>query len=70
MSRLAEPTLDREWLNEQTDRLLAFEMLRHALEARYQPVEPALLGDKIALDKGACHRITQAIQCRLTNPKL
>ncbi len=69
MNTLADCTLDRDWCAEQTDRLIAFEILQRAIRADTQPVEPGILGDKVALDKGYSHRIIKGIQCKLTTSK-
>lgn len=66
MNNSADRTLDRDWCAEQTDRLLAFEILQRALRGDTQPVEPGVLGDKVALDKGITHRIIKSLQCKLT----
>ena len=55
-------TLDGAWQAEQVDRLLGFEILQHALNARYQPLDAAVLADKVALDKGIAHRIIKKIK--------
>lgn len=69
MNCLDEPTLNREWCAEQTDRLLGFELLTRVLTANHQPIEPGQLADKVALDKGISHRIIKGIQCKLTTSK-
>ena len=69
MNNLADCTLNPQWCAEQTDRLIAFEILQRVLRADTQPVEPGVLGDKIALDKGLTHRIIKGIQCKLTTSR-
>lgn len=59
---LNDITLDPAWREEQVDRLLGFEILQNALNARYAPVEPARLADKISADKGIAYRILQSIK--------
>jgi len=55
-------TLDAAWQAQQVDIFLGFEILQHALNARYQPLDAAVLADKVALDKGIAHRIVKKIQ--------
>ena len=55
-------TTDPEWEAEQVDRLLGFEVLRHAVEARYQEVAPVELADRTALDKGYAYRIVEKLR--------
>ncbi len=66
MNSLDDCTLNPDWCAEQTDRLIAFEILQRALRGDTQPVEPGILGDKVALDKGLTYRIIKGIQCKLT----
>jgi hypothetical protein len=40
---------------------LGFEILQRTLHAEYQPIEAAVLADKVAIDKGAAYRIIRAI---------
>lgn len=66
MKHLADDiTTSVEWAQEQTDRLLGFEVLRNALAANYQPIDPADLGDRVAIDKGVSHRIIKNLQAKL-----
>ncbi len=58
-------TTSREWQEEQIDRLLGFEILSRSLRAQYQPIDPAILADKIGLDKGTAFRIVQQIKQNL-----
>ena len=58
----ADITLNEAWQEEQTDRLLGYEILKHTMTADYHPVEPADLADKIAADKGLSHRIIESLQ--------
>lgn len=69
MNPSVDCTLDRDWCEQQTDRLLAFEILSRALRGDTQPVEPGVLGDKIALDKGLTHRIIKGLKCKLLTNK-
>ncbi len=57
-------TLDPLWEAEQVDRLLGFEVLRRTVDARYQPVNPVDLADRVAVDKGYPHRIIEKIRLR------
>jgi hypothetical protein len=58
-------TLDPKWQDEQVDRLLGFEILQRMLHAEYQPIEAAILADKVAIDKGAAYRIIRSIEHNL-----
>lgn len=58
-------TTSRPWRDEQVDRLLGFEILHRTLRAKYQPIEPAILADKIGLDKGTEFRIIKQIKLNL-----
>lgn len=58
-------TLDPKWQNDQIDRLLGFEILLHILHAEYQPIDAAVLADKVAIDKGLAYRITRSINQNL-----
>jgi hypothetical protein len=58
-------TTSRVWQEEQVDRLLGFEILTRTLRAKYQPIDPAILADKIGLDKGTAFRIVQQIKLNL-----
>lgn len=58
-------TLDPKWQDEQVDRLLGFEILQRMLHAKYQPIEAAVLADKVAIDKGAAYRIIRSIEQNL-----
>jgi hypothetical protein len=55
-------TLDPRWLEEQSDRLLGFEVLTRVLAARYQPMSPEVLSDKVGLDKGFAFSVLKSIQ--------
>ena len=58
----ADPTTNLCWKLEQTDRLIAWEILQRAMKADYAPIDPADLADLIGSDKGVGHRIIQNIQ--------
>lgn len=62
-------TLDAKWQGEQNDRLLGFEILQQMLHARYQPIEAAILADKVAIDKGAAYRIILSIKNNLNGKR-
>ena len=68
----AEPhqTMQPAWLNEQMDRFLGFEILTRTLRARYQPIEPESLADKIGADKGITHKVIKHLQRTLTHGHL
>lgn len=68
MSRLPpDITLNPEWLQEQADRLLGFEVLQNVLHARYQPMDPERLADKIGADKGYSFMVVKNIKKALAN---
>lgn len=58
-------TTDSLWEQEQSDRLLAYEILRRSLLGDHHPIEPADLGDLAAMDKGAPFRILERIKASL-----
>lgn len=64
-----DPTSNREWLNEQVDRLLAFEILYRSIHAKYQPLEATALSDKTGLDRNAAKRIINNIRQVLNEPR-
>lgn len=57
-----DPTSNREWLNEQIDRLLGFEILHRTVHAQYQPLEATALSDKTGLDRNAAKRIVNNLR--------
>lgn len=63
---LDDPTADRNWQDEQTDRLLGYEVLSRSMRAEFQPMDAERLSDKIGLDKGVAFRVVQSIQKSLT----
>lgn len=68
MSRLPpDITLDPAWQQEQADRLLGFEVLNNILHARYQPMDPERLADKIGADKGYSFMVVKNIKRALEN---
>ncbi len=68
MSRsVTDITLDPAWLQDQADRLLGFEILSNALHARYQPIDPERLADKIGADKGYSFMVVKNIKRALAN---
>jgi hypothetical protein len=60
-----DPTLDPGWQAEQTDRLLGFEILTRTLSAKYQPISPQELSDRIAANKNFSYSIIQSIRRKL-----
>ena len=52
MPRLRDTTKDKLWVAEQVDRLTGFEVLKKVCTADPTPVPPALLADKLGLNKG------------------
>lgn len=62
MFQEADITEDDKWVEEQTDRLIAWEILQHSLAADYTPVEPGQLADKIGAGKNLANQIIKQIQ--------
>ena len=58
----ADITEDDKWVEEQTDRLIAWEILQHSLAADYAPVEPGQLADRIGAGKNLANQIIKQIQ--------
>lgn len=58
----ADQTLDPKWEQEQSDRLLAYEILRRSINAMYQEVPSAELADLVAVDKGLPYRIIEKLR--------
>jgi len=57
-------TTHPEWLDEQIDRLIGFEVLHKALSADPTPIPPSLLADKIGCYKGFSHNVLTKIAQR------
>ena len=62
MFQEADITENDRWVEEQTDRLIAWEILQHSLAADYTPVEPGQLADKIGADKKLANNIIKILQ--------
>lgn len=60
-----DKSLDPEWQAEQTDRLLGFEILTRTLAARYQPLSPQELSEKIAANKNYSYSVIQSIRRKI-----
>jgi hypothetical protein len=60
-------TNNPEWIAEQTDRLLGFEVLTKLLTSDPRPIAPGFLADKIAMHKGYSHKILSDIRTRQLN---
>jgi len=60
-------TYNRDWVAEQVDRLLGFEVLKKACTADPLPIPPALLADKIGLNKGFSYNLISKINNRQAN---
>lgn len=58
-------TDDERWVEEQTDRLIAWELLQHSLAADYAPIEPAVLADRIGAGKNITSRIIKHLQATI-----
>ena len=65
MPRKIDKTDDPAWMEKQTDRLIAWELLQRSLHAQYAPIESAELADKIGSDKGLTYRIIDRLQTTL-----
>lgn len=59
---LDDPTDNKQWLDAQIDRLLAFELLNRTLHARYQPLQATLLADKTGLNRSAANKIINLLR--------
>ena len=60
-------TNNPEWIAEQVDRLLGFEVLTKLLTADPRPIPPGSLADKIGVYKGYSHSILSDISTRKLN---
>jgi hypothetical protein len=69
MKRAEHITLNPAWLDDQMDRFLGFEILTRTLQAKYQPLEPEALADKIGADKGIAYRVIRNLQRMISNDK-
>lgn len=58
-------TTDPEWEEQQSNRLLGYEILRRSLDGRTLEIEPGHLGEIAAMDKGVTFRILQRIKASL-----
>lgn len=58
-------TLNKQWQEEQFDRLLAFEYLRKFATGEPGEINPGVMADKLGADKGFIHLMTKAIRGRL-----
>jgi len=65
MPRLLDVTSDPAWKDEQMDRLLGFEILKKICMADPDPIPPALLADKIGLNKGFSYVMIESISRKL-----
>ncbi len=64
-------TLNQEWLDENTDRLLAWELLRRGLMVDYSEIPSQKLCDKIGVPKNYVFNVIKRAQkvCKPTLPK-
>ena len=60
-----DPTSNQEWLNEQIDRLLGFEILHRSVSAAYQPLEVTTLCDLTGINRNASKRIIDTLRKNL-----
>ena len=58
----SDVTTDSAWLEDQSNRLLGFEVLTRVLSATYQPMSPEVLADKCGMSKGFAFAVIQSIQ--------
>jgi len=63
-------TLDEEWINEQVDRLLAWELMTRALTLSTEEVPPEKLCDMIGVPKNYVFEVIKKIsnRCQKTSP--
>lgn len=58
-------TLNPQWIEAQTDRLLGFETLRNIVRANLvEELKPGVLADKIGRDKGYIHQVILGVKER------
>jgi len=64
-------TLNQEWLDENTDRLLAWELLRRGLMLDYSEIPSQKLCDMIGVPKNYVFNVIKRAQkvCKQTRPK-
>jgi len=64
-------TLNQEWLDENTDRLLAWELLRRGLMLDYSEIPSQKLCDMIGVPKNYVFNVIKRAQkvCKPTRPK-
>jgi len=55
-------TTNKEWVNAQIDRLLAWELLRRELTCDVSPVETTELCDSIGVSRGYVHTVLQSVK--------
>jgi hypothetical protein len=55
MQHLQDITCNNEWLNEQTDRLLGFEVLYQELTAHSETLSPSVICEKIGVHPAFTH---------------
>jgi len=55
-------TTDKEWVNSQIDRLLAWELLKRELTCDVSPVETTELCDSIGVSRGYVHTVLQSVK--------
>lgn len=61
-----DTTLDKDFINEQIDRLLGWEILNRYLNHQNNlPLEPLKLCDKIGVDKQYVHRVIKTVKYKL-----
>lgn len=60
-----DPTLDRDWLNENMDRMVGYEILQRSLRGEYQEVDPVTLEETVGADYGFCTRTIKKIRSLL-----
>jgi len=63
-------TLDEDWINEQVDRLLAWELMTRALTLNTEEVPPEKLCDMIGVPKNYVFEVIKKIsnRCQKTSP--
>jgi len=68
---IEDVTLNQEWLDENTDRLLAWEIFRRGLMLDYSEIPSQKLCDKIGVPKNYVFNVIKRAQkvCKLKRPK-
>ena len=60
-----DPSLDPEWIGENLDRMLGYEILQRSIRAQYQEMDPVALEDAVGADYGLYTRIIKKTKALL-----